>query len=112
MTDTLRENETYRDAEKLFDKVVDEVQIFADFLMLKIAKDKSISLSGDFGIDPSSLKLAIGCFNENLSTYIENGIASKLASGDVGLDDQIEEPLFFYPIIGVINSLSDKICDL
>lgn len=112
LTDTLRENETYRDAEKLFDKVVDEVQIFADFLMLKIAKDKSISLSGDFGIDPSSLKLAIGCFNENLSTYIENGIASKLASGDVGLDDQIEEPLFFYPIIGVINSLSDKICDL
>ena len=112
LTDTLRENETYRDAEKLFDKVVDEVQIFADFLMLKIAKNKSISLSGDFGIDPSSLKLAIGCFNENLSTYIENGIASKLASGDVGLDDQIEEPLFFYPIIGVINSLSDKICDL
>ena len=112
LTDALRENETYRDAEQLFNKVVDEVQIFADFLMLKIAKAKSISLSGDFGIDPASLKLAISCFNENLSTYIEKGIAAKLASGDVGQDDQIEEPLFFYPIIGVMNSLSDKICDL
>ena len=112
LTDTLRENETYRDAEHLYNKVVDEVQKYADFLMLKIAKDKSISLSGDFGIDPSSLRLAISCFNENLSTYIEKGIASKLASGDVGQDDQIEETLFFYPIIGVMNNLSDKICEL
>ena len=95
-----------------FSKVVDEVQKYADLLMLKIAKDKSISLSGDFGIDPSSLRLAISCFNENLSTYIEKGIASKLASGDVGQDDQIEETLFFYPIIGVMNNLSDKICEL
>lgn len=112
LTDTLRENETYRDAESLFTKVMDEVQKYADFLMLKIAKEKSISLSGDFGIDPSSLQLAISCFNENLSTYIEKGIASKLASGDVSQDDQIEETLFFYPIIGVMNNLSDKICGL
>ena len=110
LTDKLREFETYKDAEKLYEDVVNEVQKFADFLMLKIAKDKTISLSGDFGIDPSSISLAVSCFNEDLSTYIEKGIASKLEYGDVGQDDQIEETFFFYPIIGVMNSLSDKIC--
>ena len=112
LTDKLLETETYKDVEDLYEDVVSEVQKYADFLVLKLARDKSISLSGDFGIDSNSLALAVDCFNEDLKTYIEKGVATKLNSGDVGLQDPIEETLFFYPIIGVMNSLSDKICDL
>ncbi len=112
LADKLLEDETYKDVEDLYEDVVSEVQRYADFLVLKLARDKSISLSGDFGIDSNSLALAVDCFNEDLKTYIEKGVATKLNSGDVGLQDPIEETLFFYPIIGVMNSLSDKICDL
>lgn len=108
----LVENETYKDADSLYNDVVDEVHNFADFLVLKLAKDKNLSLSGDFGIDKSYLDMAVDCFNDDLKTYIQKGVTSKLNSGDVGIEDKIEETLFFYPIIGVMNDLSDRICNL
>lgn len=110
LTEKLSEGETYKDAGELYDDVVTEVQKFADFLVLKLAKE--ISLSGDFEIKSSGLTLAVDCFNEDLTTYIEKGINTKLDSRDVGLEDKIEETLFFYPIIGVMNDLSDRICKL
>lgn len=110
LADDLIVDQTYKDAADLYENVVDEVKNFSNFLVLKLPRE--VSLNGDFGIDPSVLSLVRDCFNENLYTYIEKGVNSKIASGEVGLEDKIEEPLFFYPIIGVMNSLSDKICEL
>ena len=110
LADDLIVDQTYKDAADLYEKVVEEVKSFSNFLALKLPRE--VSLNGDFGIDPSVLSLVRDCFNENLYTYIEKGVNSKIASGEVGLEDKIEEPLFFYPIIGVMNSLSDKICEL
>ena len=112
LANKLVDNETYRDVESLYDEVEDEVHNFADFLVLKLAQNNNISLSGDFGIDKSYLDMAVECFNDNLRTYIEKGVTSKLNSGDVGIEDRIEETLFFYPIIGVMNDLSDRISNL
>lgn len=112
LANKLVDDETYKNAELLYDEVENEVRNFADFLVFKLAKHKSISLSGDFGIDKSYLEMAVECFNDNLRTYIEKGVTSKLNSGDVGIEDRIEETLFFYPIIGVMNDLSDRICNL
>ena len=78
-----------------------------DFIALRIPR--SISLSGEFGIDQRSLQLAVNCFNKDLRTYIEKGVNLKLDSKDVSKYDVIEESLFFYPIIGVINDLSEQI---
>ena len=55
--------------------------------------------------------MAIQCFNEDLRPYIETGVNMKLESKDISNDDVIEESLFFYPIIGVLNDLSEKICN-
>ena len=71
-----------------------------------------ISFYNEFGIDKTSFQLADDCFNEDLKVYIEKGIELKIASGDVSKDDKIEETLFFYPIIGVMNDLSHRICNL
>ena len=43
--------------------------------------------------------------------YICRGVRLKLDTSDVSLDDKLEETLFFYPIIGVINDLSNRICE-
>lgn len=106
----LLNGEKYNDVAILFDDVIDEVRQFTDFLFLKLPQ-RDISLKNDFGIDQKYVRLAIECFNENLKTYLEKGIQLKLNSNDVGYDDQIEETMFFYPIIGVMNDLSNRICD-
>jgi hypothetical protein len=101
-------DQKYSDVPSLYSDIVREVKSFMDFITLRLPK--AISLSNEFGIDNSSIKLAVASFNKDLKTYIEKGVELKLNSMDVSKDDIIEEPLFFYPIIGVINDLSDQIC--
>lgn len=105
---TLVSDQKYSDVPNLYSDIVREVKSFMDFITLRLPK--AISLSNEFGIDNSSIKLAVASFNKDLKTYIEKGVELKLNSMDVSKDDIIEEPLFFYPIIGVINDLSDQIC--
>lgn len=107
----LCESETYADAQTMYDDVVKDVRAYFNFIALKLARIQGFSLSNEFGIDKQHLDLAAKCFNENLSTYVEKGVRLKLDTSDVSLDDKLEETLFFYPIIGVINDLSNRICE-
>lgn len=103
----LVDGQKYDEVASFYDDIVKEVKTFMDFIALRIPR--SISLSGEFGIDQRSLQLAVNCFNKDLRTYIEKGVNLKLDSKDVSKYDVIEESLFFYPIIGVINDLSEQI---
>ena len=103
----LVESQKYGEVPAYYDDVVKEVKSFMDFIALRIPR--TLSLSGEFGIDQKSIQLAVSCFNKDLKTYIEKGVNLKLDSKDVSKDDVIEESLFFYPIIGVINDLSEQI---
>lgn len=103
----LVETQKYGDVSVLYEDIVKEVKSFMDFIALRIPRN--ISLSGEFGIDQRSIQLAVNCFNKDLRTYIEKGVNLKLDSRDVSKDDIIEESLFFYPIIGVLNDLSEQI---
>lgn len=107
-TSTLVSDQKYSEVPGFYNDIVKEVKSFMDFIILRLPK--AISLNNEFGIDNSSVKLAVASFNKDLKTYIEKGVELKLSSKDVSKDDIIEEPLFFYPIIGVINDLSDQIC--
>lgn len=103
----LVESQKYRDVAAHYDDIVKEVKSFMDFIALRIPRN--ISLGGEFGIDQKSIQLAVNSFNKDLRTYIEKGVNLKLDSKDVSKDDVIEESLFFYPIIGVLNDLSEQI---
>lgn len=103
----LVEDQKYNDVSAFYDDIVREVKTFMNFIALKIPK--SISLSGEFGIEQKYIRLAVECFNKDLVPYIENGVNLKFQSKDVSREDIIEESLFFYPIIGVINDLSEQI---
>ena len=106
----LVDSQKYGDVATLYDDIVKEVKSFMDFIALRIPI--SISLSGEFGIDQRSIQLAVNSFNKDLRTYIEKGVNLKLDSKDVSKDDIIEESLFFYPIVGVLNDLSEQIYKL
>ena len=45
--------------------------------------------------------------SRDLGTFLENGIGQKLQEN--ALTDPIEEPLFFYPIIGMLHELCNNI---
>lgn len=104
---TLVETQKYSDAPHMYNDIVKEVKRFMDFITLRLPK--VVSLNNEFGIDNDSIRLAVSCFNKDLNTFIEKGVNLKLDTNDVGREDIIEEPLFFYPIIGVINDLSEQI---
>ena len=106
----LVDGQKYGEVASLYDDIVKEVKSFMDFIALRIPRN--ISLSGEFGIDQRSIQLAVNSFNKDLRTYIEKGVNLKLDSKDVSKDDIIEESLFFYPIVGVLNDLSEQIYKL
>lgn len=106
---TLVTSQKYSDAKDLYSEVITEVSKFMDFITLTLPQ--MVSLNNEFGIDKQSLSLAVDSFNEDLLPYIEKGVDLKLSANEVSSSDIIEETLFFYPIIGVINDLSERICN-
>ena len=59
-------------------------------------------------MDNNSIRIAQEKRKKDLETYLDKGIElSTLESGSV--DNKIEDALSFYPIKGVLQSLSEKI---
>lgn len=101
----------YREISGMREDIREEIMSFVDMIAQDLKDD--INLKKEFGIDDASVRIAVGCFNDdsNLKAYIDKGVKLKLDSKEVNQDDVIEESLFFYPIIGVMNDISDKICE-
>lgn len=65
-------------------------------------------LDDNFGVENASIKIAFEECHKDLETYLEHGIELSITeSGSV--DNKIEDALSFYPIKGVIQSLSEKL---
>ena len=109
----LVKSQKYADVdEEMLNSVKEQVWDFFDAITIKIPKSDVISLKNDFGIDEEYVRLAGKCFNRNdLKTYITKGVKLKYLANAVSKDDIIEESLFFYPIIGVMNDISNDICE-
>lgn len=101
------EDQLYSNVSDYYEDVASEILKFLDVIMLKLPR--KISLSNEFGIDQEFVILAIQSFNKDLKPYIEKGVNMKLESKEVSNEDVIEETLFFYPIIGILNDLSEVI---
>ncbi|MDR2579541.1 MAG: hypothetical protein LBC85_00925 [Fibromonadaceae bacterium] len=48
---------------------------------------------------------------DKLRIWLSRGIGKKLDNGETTDTSRIEEPWFFYPIIGVLNKLANSVCD-
>ncbi len=104
------DTQKYGGVEQFYPSVIQEVFDFLDFFTLRIPRS-GISLKNLFGIDDQSIALTKSVFgnSSNLKGYLDTGIGQKLNSGDVTKNDTIEESLFFYPVMGILNDLSEQI---
>ena len=87
-------------------KIVESVNEFFNFVLIEIPA--AIKLDDNFGVENTSVKIAIKECPKDLETYLDKGIALSInESGNK--DNPIEDALSFYPIKGVLQALSVKI---
>ena len=103
----VNEEDTYasiNEAQKVI--IESSVKDFFNFALYSLPS--LYDLDKNFGVDDITIKIAQDVCKNDLATYLEKGIAlSTKESGNV--ENRIEDALSFYPIKGVIQSLSEKI---
>ena len=100
-------NDTYAsisDAHKA--EIVRTVKDFFQFALTEIPS--AFNLDNNFGVDNVTMKIAKEECTKDLETYLEKGIELSIKESG-NKDNQIEDAITFYPIKGVLQSLSSKI---
>ena len=88
------------------EQIVKSVNDFFHFALNVIPS--SFNFDSNFGVDNIAMQIAKEECKNDLATYFEKGI--ELSANESGnRDNQIEDALSFYPIKGVLQSLSNKI---
>lgn len=100
-------NDTYTNiSESQKEQIVKSVNDFFHFALNVIPS--SFNFDSNFGVDTIAMQIAKDECKNDLATYLEKGI--ELSANESGnRDNQIEDALSFYPIKGVLQSLSNKI---
>ena len=70
--------------------------------------NKKFNFTDNFGVDSKSVRIVKDNCRRDLANYLKNGIASKLDDVD-DRDKEVDETLFFYPLIGVLNEIESEI---
>jgi hypothetical protein len=96
----------YRDLETGDNKALIESSI-NHFYTLLDGFFNSINLEGDFGIDNSAYLKFKKMRSLNIQDFLEQGIKAFYKSPD----KHIEETIFFYPLIGILNKLAFELAN-
>ena len=95
---------TYNDLnENLLEQVVESVKTFLEFAF---DLNKKFSFYDNFEIDRSIMDKVKNLCRKDIMTYLNNGISLK--KNEIiqdGADENLEESLFFYPLVGIINAV-------
>lgn len=87
-------------------RIIESVKAFFHFTLSILPS--AFDFDDNFGVDGVTIKIALDEYMKDLETYLDKGInLSTIESGNK--DNSIEDSLAFYPIKGVLQSLSDKI---
>lgn len=91
--------------EKYIVNTVNQVEKYFKFMF---DLDKDFSYRDNFGVDPESIQIAKGICVRDLETFTKRGVEARLS--EVDEDTVVEETLFFYPLVGVLNALAAEVC--
>ena len=102
---------TYEDIqgkESLFDEVIQEVKNFIEILF---DTNKDFNFIKEFGMDTSAnledyKKILL---EDDLKQFLKDGYNKKIEELGENKTSEIEETLFFYPLVGALNNLASKI---
>lgn len=98
------EHMTYNDImESDLKQVVDNIKHYIEFTF---NLDQKFSFYDNFDVDRSVMNKVKDLCYRDIRTYLDNGISiKKNAIIQDGADDNLEETLFFYPLVGIINAI-------
>jgi hypothetical protein len=90
--------------------VVEEVKKYIEFTF---NLDNEFSFYDNFDIDRSIMQKVKDICKKDIKTYLETGLSNKKdeISKD-GADENLEETLFFYPLVGIINAVVRNIYNM
>lgn len=101
---TFADSETYADiSDDMKSKVVGTINSYIDFVF---NLDDKFSFYNNFGIDRSIKDEVQKLCYRDVMIYLENGLSNK--KSDIkkdGADGKLEETLFFYPLVGILNAV-------
>ncbi len=86
--------------------VIEEYNNFVDWFF---SLNKELSFKNNFGINQTHLEAYKECLKENALDNLKIALQEKKKELKGDLDENIEETLFFYPLIGGINHLAYNI---
>lgn len=86
------------------------VQTVRDFIDFTFSLNKDFSFYDNFDVDRNLLnKIKEEC-QKDIKNYLDSGLSNKRqVVQQEGADDNIEESLFFYPLVGILNAISRKV---
>ena len=100
-------NEKYADITDIdIENTAKQVQTFFKFLF---ELNDVFSFRQYFGINADSINVAKDVCKRDIQTITDNGLHRKFE--EVQEEDVIEESLFFYPLVGVLNRLAGSLID-
>ena len=104
----VNDNDTYSSiTDTLKHQIIESVKKFFDFT-LKTLPSAPFNLDKNFGIDNVTMKIALEEYKKDLETFLDKGIELSIKESG-NKDNRIEDAITFYPIKGVLQSLSNKI---
>ncbi|HMP31654.1 MAG TPA: hypothetical protein PKD85_18775 [Saprospiraceae bacterium] len=88
-------------------------QYITSFNQFFIKLNTSIDFSDSFGVSAKSISIFKEEVDKHLRDYLFDGIGYLKKLDEVSSDEkEIEESLFFYPIIGAINNLETHLSQI
>ena len=87
-------------------EIIKSVKDFFNFMLVDIPS--IFNLNNNFGVDDITIKIAQEVCTQDLDTYLEKGLELSIKESG-SMDNPIEDAITFYPIKGVLQSLSSKI---
>jgi len=94
---TIKENDKQR--------TITAVESFFNFVLVDM--NAAFNFDKNFGVNPSSIRIAKETAKKDLRTFLEKGINQRRSETEA--ENMIEETFFYYPIKGVLNAISSEI---
>ena len=109
--ETFAENITYDDVDKdLTRKVEANVKKFIEFFF---NLDNVYPFTDYFGVDGSIMDQVKDICGKDIGNYLNDGLNKRNNANKAdGSNNKVEETLFFYPLVGIINAVARQIYEL
>ena len=90
----------------ILNSVIKEVDSFIDSFF---RWHNTFNYYNKFGASPRDFDIIKARMKEDLKNFLKAGVDRKLKEVNDNIDITLEEPLFFYPLIGILNKISQNI---